>query len=158
MEANIGIKPEHLKAVATSLGKILSDEFLLSLKTRRAHWNVEGADFHSKHLFFEGQYNQLDETIDSLAERIRALGHFPPATMKEFLQQTHLTEQSREKNNSEGHIRELLSDHESIIMHIRGNIDGYVTALRDAGSSDYITSLLEMHEKMAWMLRASLGS
>ena len=157
METNIGIRAEHRAAVAVSLSKILADEFVLSLKTRRAHWNIEGPDFHAKHLFFEGQYNELDEVIDDMAERIRSVGHYTPATLKEYLQLTHLTEEIRGRNDSQGFIKELLRDHESIIIHIRENVDGYVTAFRDAGSSDFLTSLLEMHEKMAWMLRAHLS-
>lgn len=157
METNIGIKAEHRAAVATSLSKILADEFVLSLKTRRAHWNVEGPDFHAKHLFFESQYDELDEVIDSLAERIRAVGHYAPASLKDYLKLTHLSEEIREKNDSAGFIKELLRDHESIIIHIRENVDGYVTAFKDAGSSDFLTNLLEMHEKMAWMLRAHLA-
>ena len=120
----------------------------------RAHWNVEGPDFHSKHLFFETQYRQLQNIIDDLAERIRTLGHYAPATLKEYLSLTHLSEVTREKNNSLGYINALLGDHESILIHLRENIDGYATALRDEGTSDYITQLLETHEKMAWMLRA----
>ncbi|GAA0558433.1 Dps family protein [Chitinophaga japonensis] len=156
MQVRIGIKQEYLAAVAHSLAKILADEFVLYTKTRKAHWCVTGPDFHSKHLFFEDQYKQLEEIVDEVAERIRALGHFPPATLKEYLALTHLTEQSREKNNSAGHIRELLADHESILVHLRENINDYVTAFHDAGSSDYITGLMETHEKMAWMLRAHL--
>jgi starvation-inducible DNA-binding protein len=156
MEAKIGIRSENLAAVAYSLGKILADEFVLYTKTRKAHWCVTGPDFHSKHLFFEAQYSQLEEMVDDIAERIRSLGHFPPATLKEFLQLTHLTEETREKNNSEGFIHDLLTDHESILIHLRENTNGYANALKDAGTSDYITGLMETHEKMAWMLRAHL--
>jgi starvation-inducible DNA-binding protein len=156
MEAKIGIRSENLAAVAHSLSKILADEFVLYTKTRKAHWCVTGPDFHSKHLFFEAQYTQLEEMVDEVAERIRSLGHFPPATLKEFLQLTHLTEETRQKNNSEGFIHDLLADHESILIHLRENINGYSNALKDAGSSDYITGLMETHEKMAWMLRAHL--
>jgi starvation-inducible DNA-binding protein len=157
MEVRIGIKKEHLAPVAESLSKILADEFVLNTKTRKAHWNVEGPDFYSKHKLFESQYEALDEIIDDLAERIRALGHYAPGTLKEFLQLTHLTEQTREKNTSEGYIKDLLLDHESILIHLRENIDNYVTAFHDAGSSDYITGLMEKHEKFAWMLRAHLS-
>jgi starvation-inducible DNA-binding protein len=156
MEAKIGIKQDNLSAVAHSLGKILADEFVLYTKTRKAHWNVEGADFYSKHIFFEKQYGELEQIIDDVAERIRTLGHFPPASLKEFLALTHLSETSREKNDSAGFIKDLLGDHESILIHLRENIDDYANALRDAGSSDYITGLMETHEKMAWMLRAHL--
>ena len=156
MITSIGIKPEHLALVSHSLNKLLADEHVLYIKTRNAHWNVEGPDFYSKHIFFEKQYEELEKIIDEVAERIRTLGHYPPATLKEYLELTHLSEQSREKNHSLGLIKELLTDHESILIHLRENINDYATALHDAGSSDYITGLLEMHEKMAWMLRSHL--
>ena len=156
MKANLGIKQEYMAAVSQSLGSILADEFVLYTKTRKAHWCVTGPDFHSKHLFFESQYQQLEEIIDNVAERIRALGHFPPATLKEYMELTHLTETSREKNDAMGFKKELLNDHESILIHLRENINKYATAFHDAGSSDFITGLMETHEKMAWMLRAHL--
>jgi starvation-inducible DNA-binding protein len=154
MQPNIGIKPENLTAVAHILNGLLADEFLLYTKTRNAHWNVEGPDFHDKHKFFEGQYEALDEIMDSVAERIRKLGHYAPGTLKDFLQLTHLTEQSREKNDSLGFIKELLADHEAIIVAMRENIDRFANEYKDAGTSDFITGLMEEHETMAWMLRS----
>jgi len=156
MNTNIGITPKNLQAVATELCKLLADEFVLYTKTRNAHWNVEGADFHSMHVFFESQYEQLDEVMDSVAERIRQLGHYAPATLQSFLSLTHLTEKLGEKNGSLGFIKELVMDHESIIVFIRENINKFANEYGDAGSSDFITGLLEGHEKMAWMLRAHL--
>jgi len=156
MEANIGIKQELLAKEAYELAKILADEFLLYTKTRNAHWNVEGSDFHSVHKFFESQYELLDEAMDDVAERIRFLGHYAPATLKEFLKLTKLTEQFREANTSLSFMKELLSDHETIIIHLRENINVFVNDYQDAGSSDFITGLMEKHEKMAWMLRAHL--
>ncbi|HJT72442.1 MAG TPA: DNA starvation/stationary phase protection protein [Chitinophaga sp.] len=156
MEPNIGIKQEFLSQIALELSKILADEFVLYTKTRNAHWNVEGPDFHSTHIFFEKQYEELDEIMDSVAERIRALGHYAPATLKEYLSLTHLSEQSRSSNDSLGFIRELLADHESLVIHLRENINRFANDWHDLGTSDYITGLMETHEKMAWMLRAHL--
>ncbi|QHS61289.1 Dps family protein [Chitinophaga agri] len=156
MEPNIGIKKENLASVAHEMIKILADEFVLYTKTRNAHWNVEGPDFHSKHVFFEAQYEELDEIMDSVAERVRSLGHYSPATLKDYLQLTHLTEKSRAANDGAGFIGELLADHESIIIHLRENIDRFANEWNDQGTSDYITGLMETHEKMAWMLRAHL--
>ena len=154
MNPAIGIKKDSLSKVAHILNGFLADEFLLYLKTRNAHWNVEGSDFHSMHKFFEEQYEQLDETMDDVAERIRALGHYAPATLRYYLELTHLTEQSRERNDSAGFIKELLGDHESIITRLRENVNYIANDLQDVGTSDFITGLLETHEKMAWMLRA----
>jgi starvation-inducible DNA-binding protein len=152
----IGINEESRKAVSDQLAKLLADEFVLYTKTRNAHWNVEGTDFHSMHLFFESQYEQLDDFMDSVAERIRTIGHYAPATLQGFLGLTHLTEKTRDKNDSLSFIKELLEDHESIIEFIRGNIDPFASKYHDYGTSDYITGLMEDHEKMAWMLRAHL--
>lgn len=53
------------------LSKILDDQYALYTKTKQAHWNIEGNDFYEKHKLFDQQANQIAETIDSVAERIR---------------------------------------------------------------------------------------
>lgn len=156
MTTNIGITNSNRQAVANDLSKILADEYVLYTKTRNAHWNVEGADFYDKHKFFESQFEQLDENIDNVAERIRSLGHYAPATLKSFLSLTHLTEESRGENDSKGFINELLKDHESIVIHLRENINRFANEFNDLGTSDFITGLMEEHEKMAWFLRSHL--
>lgn len=156
MKTSIGISAENREVVAHQLAKLLANEFVLYTKTLNAHWNLEGMDFHSVHLYFEELYTQSAEIVDDVAERIRQLGHYAPATLKNFLQLTHLTEHDEDGNDSRSMIKKLLSDHESIIDFIRGNIDEFVEAHKDAGTSDYITGLLEKHEKIAWMLRAHL--
>jgi len=154
METNIGINEQNRKAVSTQLSKLLADEYILYTKTRNAHWNIEGPDFHSMHLFFENHYQALDELLDSVAERIRKLGHYAPATLGQFLQLTHLSESGDHKNDSLGFMKELLHDHESIIEFIRSNVNPIATTFKDTGTSDYLTGLMETHEEMAWMLRA----
>ena len=154
MKTLIGISAENREVVAHQLAKLLADEFVLYTKTLNAHWNLEGKDFHSVHLYFEELYNQSAEIVDSVAERIRQLDHYAPATLKNFLQLTHLTEQDEDGNDSLSLIKKLLIDHESIIEFIRGNVDEFADAHKDAGTSDFITGLMETHEKIAWMLRA----
>ena len=156
MKTNIGIKQENISKVVEVLIKVLADEFVLYTKTKKAHWNVEGPDFYNKHLFFEQQYEALDEIVDAVAERIRTLGHYAPASLKEYLALTHLSEHALETNDSLTYMNELLCDHESILIHLRENINNFASELHDAGTSDYITGLLETHEKMAWMLRSHL--
>jgi len=156
METTIGITPKNLAEVVHSLNTLLADEHVLYIKTRNAHWNVEGPDFLTMHRFFEEQYGQIEEIIDNVAERIRTLGHYAEATLAGFLKLTHLTEQSREDNDSTGFMKSLLEIHETIIIHLRENINPIANVWKDAGTSDFITGLMETHEKMAWMLRAHL--
>ena len=156
MKTTIGLAAEHREVVAHQLAPLLADEFVLYTKTLRAHWNLEGADFHSVHRFFEELYQQAADRADQVAERIRQLGHYAPASLKTFLQLTHLTEHDTAGTDSLSLIRILLQDHESIIAFIRGNLDEFQSAHKDAGTSDFVTALLAQHEKTAWMLRAHL--
>jgi len=154
MKTKIGITKTNTEAVAAQLSKLLADETLLYIKTRNAHWNVTGENFHANHLFFEHQYKQLEKLTDQVAERIRKIGHFAPATMKIYLELTHLTEYSDRTNDGPGFMKDLLSDHESIIEFLRGNISPFAEEFKDYGSSNFITGLMETHEEMAWMIRS----
>ncbi len=156
METNIGIADASRLAVSIELNKILADETVLYLKTRNAHWNVEGADFHEKHVFLESQYHKLEAIIDNVAERVRFIGHYASATLKSMLQLTSLTEERGEKNDSNGFMTELLADHEAIIIHLRERIIVIGEKYTDFGTTDFLTGLMETHEKMAWILRAHL--
>lgn len=156
MKKVIAITDINRQAIADELAKVLADETVLYIKTKNAHWNIEGPDFYDKHKFFEAQFGQLDEIIDSVAERIRSIGHYAPATLKSYLSLTHLTEQTTSKNDSKGFIKELLEDHESIITVLREHIKSFANDYNDLGTSDFITGLMETHEKMAWFLRSHL--
>lgn len=156
MEINIGINQKNRQSVAFELSKILADEFVLFTKTKNAHWNVEGIDFYDKHKFFEELANKLNDSVDSIAERIRTLGHIAPASLKSYLQLTQLAEPKQSKYNSQSFIKELLDDNEIIINHLRKNINIFANEYEDAGTSDFITSLIQEHEKTAWFLRNML--
>ncbi|UIR54501.1 DNA starvation/stationary phase protection protein [Sphingobacterium sp. SRCM116780] len=153
MKAKIGIKETDLVKVTAILNNLLADENIVYQKTRNAHWNVEGPDFHAAHLFLETQYTELAEIIDEVAERVRMLGHYAVGSYAKYLQLTHLKESQYEKTDSNGFYKELLSDHESIAMNIRGNLAA-VEKAGDQATEDFLIGILEQHEKMAWMLRA----
>ncbi len=155
MKANIGIVDEHRQAVSLALNTLLADEYVLYTKTRNYHWNVEGDGFHAMHKFYEEQYEQLDEIIDNIAERVRALGHFAEGRLVDFLKLARLTEPT----TTSAHlvqIKNLLDDHETIIQAMRTDVVKFAEVHKDLGTSDFVTGLMEQHEKMAWMLRAFL--
>ncbi len=154
---NIGISDKNRQAIAEQLSRILADEFVLYSKTLNAHWNVEGPDFHAVHIYLETLYNQQQEIVDTVAEKIRTMGHYVPAQLNKYLELTHLSEDAINKNDSQSLFAELLEDHESIIIFLRENIKPDADKLKAEGISDYITGLMEYHEKTAWMLRSHLG-
>lgn len=156
MKTNIGIPDKSRKEVAAILSTLLADEHVLYMKTRNAHWNVNGPDFHAMHLFFETLYKLLEEKIDEVAERIRSLNHDALGSFAEILKLTNLKEMGGAGHDSASFMEALLADHESIIRSLRED-EAKATKLGDDGTSDFLVGLMEEHEKMAWMLRASLS-
>jgi starvation-inducible DNA-binding protein len=153
---NTGISSSNSTKVAADLNQILADEFVLYTKTLKFHWNIEGRDFHALHLFLDDQYHQLQVIIDAVAERVRKIGHFATGSMNEFLGAASLKEHPATGSVSESTIAELASDHDTLIRKMRILIDDFDEKYDDAGSSDFITGIMKEHEKMAWMLRASV--
>ena len=59
--------------VAERLGTVLASTYALRIKTQNFHWNITGPNFIGLHTLLETHYKELDEAIDVVAERIRAL-------------------------------------------------------------------------------------
>jgi starvation-inducible DNA-binding protein len=153
MTPNIGIADEHRRSVAAILNALLADEYVLYTKTRNYHWNVVGPRFNDLHAFFQKQYEALDDVVDDVAERIRALGVPTAATLAEFSKLTRLREHPGQYPDADGMLAALLADHEAVIRQLRVDVDA-CTEHKDVGTSDFLTGLMEQHEKTAWMLRS----
>jgi starvation-inducible DNA-binding protein len=156
MNPNIGLSDEQRTAVVKILNTLLSDEYVLYTKTRNYHWNVLGPQFNDLHKFFEEQYAELTEAVDDVAERARSLGGWALGTLQEFAQHTRFKEHPGHYPNAREMIGNLLADHETIIRQLRMDLETCAERYHDMGTNDFLTGLMEKHEKMAWMLRAFL--
>jgi starvation-inducible DNA-binding protein len=156
MDPKIGLSPEARDRVVGMLNRTLADEHALYVKTRNYHWNVTGPQFHSLHEMFEDFYQKLAPLADDIAERARMMGGRAIGTMAEFSQQTRLSEQPGEAPEARKMVENLLADHEQIIRDLRQDVDVCADELQDQGTADFLTGLMEEHEKMAWMHRAFL--
>jgi len=157
MKPNIGISDKNLKNITSLLSNVLADEMTLYIKTRKSHWNVSGDSFMEFHKLFEGQYKQLEISIDEIAERIGKLGQKTIGTMNEYLQIASIKEKPGKYLNSKETVAELLNDHEVVIIQLRKDIVDCVEKNKDAGTADFLTGLMEQHETTAWTLRKYLN-
>ncbi|OSZ81486.1 DNA starvation/stationary phase protection protein [Chitinophagaceae bacterium IBVUCB2] len=157
MKPAIGLSVKNLASVNTLLTGVLSDGVVLYTKTRKFHWNVSGNSFMELHELFEEHYKKMEKSIDEVAERINKLGANTPGTMQEFLQHSSLKESPGKYPVQKEMIKELLKDHEAIIVQLRKNIDDCDEKYNDAGTADFLTDLLREHETMAWTLRRYLN-
>ena len=153
---DIGLGENDLRGVAQILNTLLSDEYVLYTKTRNYHWNVVGPQFHDLHAFFEKQYEELNEIVDEVAERARQLGAPALGTLREFVDTARLSEHPGGCPEAMMMIANLLEDHAAVIRTLRVDLETCADRYHDIGTNDFLTALMERHEKMAWMLRAFL--
>src|SRR3989344_5157988 len=156
MSVQIGIESKNRQAVAKILHKTLANEYVLLIKTKNFHWNVVGPDFTELHKLFDEQYAQIAVFADDVAERARSLGEYAIGTMEEFLKFANLRESPGKYPQAAAMIEALLNDHETVIRELRKDLQTCSTKYRDMGTSDFLTGLMEEHEKIAWMLRSYL--
>jgi len=149
------IEDKDVQRVAGGLSHVLADTFSLYLKTHNFHWNVTGPMFHTLHVMFKEQYNELWLSVDAIAERVRSLGFVAPGSYREFSKLTYLQEPNGPMNANEM-IAELLRDHETCARTVRSALSVARTAV-DAPTEDLLTQRLAAHEKAAWMLRSLLA-
>ncbi len=155
MKPQTGLSDQAREALGKLLNELLADAHVLYVKTRNYHWNVSGPHFHDLHKVFEGQYEALAGEIDEIAERGRALGVKAEATLADFLKRARLKERPGSHPDAKTMLAELLADHETMSRQLRKDVEAAVTH-GDAATADFLTGLVEDHEKTAWMLRATL--
>lgn len=155
MKIEIGIAETERVKIVDGLSKLLADSYILYLKTHNFHWNVEGPMFNTLHQMFMDQYTEMWNALDLIAERIRALGSYAPASYKKYAQLSTIQE-SEENLPAKEMIKQLLQGHEAVAKTCR-SIFPIAEAGNDEASLDLLTQRLQIHEKTAWMLRSLLA-
>jgi starvation-inducible DNA-binding protein len=140
--------------IATALSRLLADSYTLYLKTHGFHWNVVGPRFYELHKLFEEQYTELQGSVDTIAERIRALGTKAPGSYAELGKLTALREETGTPSAKEM-IRQLLADNRAVARSAEAAVE-VAEAGHDVATADLATQRVEIHEKAAWMLDSLL--
>jgi starvation-inducible DNA-binding protein len=156
--AEIGIDQKARKALADGLGMVLASTYTLLGKTHGYHWNVTGPQVPGLHPMFEAQYEDLEAAVDTIAERIRALGFFAPGSLTEFLRLSRIEDDAGSViPDAQAMCRQLAEDNELAARTCREVVQ--ICEKSDAtATEDLLNGRIAAHEKAAWMLRASLES
>ncbi|WP_435235433.1 Dps family protein [Psychromonas sp. PT13] len=150
---DIGINESNRIEVADGLKKLLADSYTLYLQTHNFHWNVIGPEFRALHLMFEEHYTELALAVDEIAERIRALGIAAPATYKEFSALSSIEEVAGLTDGAEM-VKILTQSHEQVIRTCR-DVLKLAQDADDESTASVVSDRMLVHEKTAWMLRAT---
>jgi starvation-inducible DNA-binding protein len=147
---NVDLPAKDRRAIAAKVGIVLSKSYELLLASQLVHWNVKGELFLPIHQLTEQHYEALFETLDILAERMRALGAEVPSegATKSFDVSAKLDGSSMVKM-----VEHLISMHEDAAKGAR-EVAGFADEADDPVTNDMMMDCLKFHEKAIWMLRA----
>jgi starvation-inducible DNA-binding protein len=152
MAVSLGLSDNARKQVAESLGPILADHYLLTLKTQNFHWNVTGPNFQGLHSLFGTQYEALFAAVDEIAERIRALGYPAPGGFAAYGKLATLPEAKGGESWSQM-CEQLAADNDNLVARCRP-VRELAESLGDAETGDLMIERMDALAKAAWMLRS----
>lgn len=152
MKPDIGIKDEERGRLSNALSQALADTYALYAKTHAYHWNVTGPQFHGLHTMFETQYRALWESLDDLAERMRALGAFAPGP-EDVVKQSRIVADNGQASARQM-VLNLIRGHETLSKTLQEGV-ALAEAAADTATADLLTAQLQFTQKAAWMLRAT---
>jgi starvation-inducible DNA-binding protein len=135
------------------LNASLADLNDLKSQTKYAHWNVKGSNFYSLHLLFDQLASGFDEHIDTIAERIAALGGVAHGTVRQAAKNSSLEEFPENIGSDLEFARVLAQRFASASSSIRTKIDR-TSDLGDQGTSDLYTTISRELDKNTWFLEA----
>lgn len=154
MTIKIGISEQDRASIVEGLSRLISDTYVLYLKTHNFHWNVTGPMFRTLHLLFEEQYTELATAVDAIAERIRALGFPAPGTYTTYARLSSIKEEPGVPKAAEM-IKQLVEGQEAVVRTAR-EMFPLLERVSDEPTADLLTQRMQVHEKAAWMLRTLL--
>lgn len=136
-----------------SLKTVLGSTFTLYLKFHSAHWNIEGPFFESYHKLFNDIYDDLWESVDSIAEQIRQLDAYAPGSLERFIELSKI-KGTNEILPSNALVVMLLKDIESLISLTTESLHAAEKEDKQ-GLVNFLAGQVEMLSKWRWQLRAT---
>jgi len=135
--------------------EVLANTFVLYMKAHSYHWNVIGSDFPQLHKFFGKLYEELHDAVDVLAEQLRQLDSFAPATLSRMVELSTLTEDEKIPTAA-NMVNNLIAANDKVINSIH---ECYKMAeqLEMYAHSNILQDRLSAHLKHQWMLKATAG-
>jgi len=137
-------------ALSNLVGSLVS----LKFKAHGYHWNVEGQDFAQYHGLFGDIYEDIDGSIDPMAENIRKLGAYAPYKLSR-LQQLSTLPETEVGTDAKEMAADLLKSNEFIIKDLMDAFDVANNA-RQQGIANFLAERIDMHQKWSWQLRVSV--
>jgi starvation-inducible DNA-binding protein len=156
MQTNhLGLPIEEAKNIASQLNTLLSTYQVHYQNLRGLHWNIKGNNFFELHLKFEEYYNDAQEKIDLIAERILTLGEAPLHSFQDYLNNSKIEAATNVADNKTA--VDLVNLSVKAILELERPILQLAGDISDDGTADLMTQFIAQQEKEVWMLRSWLN-
>lgn len=137
------------------LNEHLADATDLFCQIKQAHWNVKGPNFIALHELFDKLAEEVEGTIDTIAERATALGGTAEGTVQIAAQRTRLPQPTLQTTDGRDHLSNVAQSLASFGRSVRKAIATSGEA-GDAGTSDLFTQVSREADKQLWFIEAHL--
>ena len=144
-----------MEQLLAALRITLANSFELYFKAHGHHWNVEGMEFSQLHEFFGDLYQEVFNSIDSLAEEIRKLDATVPYGVVAFSKFKTVEDSEIYGKNVRGMLEDLQTTNQSVLESLNTSFK-LAEEQNLQGLMDFLAGRISEHEKHAWMIRASL--
>jgi starvation-inducible DNA-binding protein len=145
------LSDEATELVAERINRLVADAYVLYVKTKNFHWHVSGPNFRDFHEMLDEQSEQILESIDPLAERVRKLGQPTLHSLGEILKLASLTENAKDFVSPYDMLVELMNDNVAIAKSMR-EAHGICDDWDDVATASLIEQYLDETEKRTWFL------
>jgi starvation-inducible DNA-binding protein len=152
----LGLEEDILLESTKNLNQLLADTIMLRDLYKKHHWQVSGNTFYQLHLLFDKHYEEQNELVDELAERVQYLGGVTIATAHDVAEHTTLERVPIDREEVPVQISRLLEAHEAILNEAR-KFAHRADEAGDDGTNDLIVSnVIRTNEAQVWFLSEHL--
>jgi starvation-inducible DNA-binding protein len=148
----IALSEKACKESVESLNQLLADTMTLRDMYKKHHWQVSGPTFYQLHLLFDKHYEQQNELVDAIAERIQLLGGISVAMAHDVAETTLIPRPPKGREEVPVQISRLLHAHEIVLEEARA-MARRASDAGDDGTNDLVVSdVIRTNELQVWFV------
>lgn len=143
-----------MEELKLALKNAFATTYAFLVKSENFHWNVVGPNFVQYHELFGKIYDEVDDELDSFAERVRALRCYVPASFSQLSEHSQILDTLEILPPTEM-VRTLYVDNGKVHAAL---MQAYQLAESEGehGLSAFLSERIDAHRKHGWMLYSTM--